>query len=48
MIDKMKKITELLNKHRLVEGMLQNQSMARRDLVETLVHKQHLATARAR
>lgn len=43
MLDKMKKITELLNKHRLVEGMLQNQSMARRDLVETLVHKQHLA-----
>ena len=33
---------ELLNKHKLVESMVQNQSQPRKDVVETLVHRQHL------
>jgi magnesium transporter len=36
-------IKDLLNKQKIVEGMLRNQPMPRHDLVETLVHKQHLA-----
>ncbi len=39
----MKKMIDLLNKQKLVESMLHNQSMPRHELVETLVHKQHLA-----
>jgi magnesium transporter len=35
-------VKELLNKHKLVEGMLHNQSMPRHDLVESLVQKQNL------
>ena len=39
----LEKIAELLNKHKLVEGMIHSQTMPRQDLVETLVHRQHLA-----
>jgi magnesium transporter len=42
----MKKMIDLLNKHKLVETMLHNQAMPRHDLVETLVRKQHLAELR--
>jgi magnesium transporter len=42
----MQTIIELLNKQKLVEGMLHNQAMPRGDLIETLVHKQHLAELR--
>lgn len=38
----MQKMLDLLNKQKLVESMLYNQAMPRNDLVETLVHKQHL------
>lgn len=37
------KVIDLLNKQKLVENMLHNQAMPRHDLVESLVHKQHLA-----
>ncbi len=33
----------LLNKHKLVEDMVHSQQMPRRAIVETLVHRQHLA-----
>ncbi|WP_295400493.1 magnesium and cobalt transport protein CorA [uncultured Thiocystis sp.] len=36
------KMIDLLNKQKLVEGMMHNQAMPRHELVETLVHKQHL------
>lgn len=36
------KIIELLNKQKIVENMLHNQAMQHHDLVETVVHKQHL------
>ncbi len=36
-------ITELLNKQKLVEQMLHNQTMQRQDLVESMTHKQHLS-----
>jgi len=36
-------VKELLHKHKLVEGMVHNQPMARHDLVESLVQKQNLA-----
>jgi magnesium transporter len=39
-------VKELLQKHKLVEGMLHNQPMPRHDLVETLVQKQHLTALR--
>jgi magnesium transporter len=39
-------VKELLNKHKLVEGMVHNQDMPRHDLVESLVQKQHLAELR--
>lgn len=35
-------IQDLLSKHRLVESMINRQSMSRQDLVETMVQKQHL------
>ncbi|PQJ95173.1 magnesium and cobalt transport protein CorA [Chromatium okenii] len=38
----MQKILDLLNKQKLVESMLYNQATPRNDLIETLVHKQHL------
>ena len=37
------KITELLNKQKLVEGMVHSQQMPRHNLVEIIVHKQHMA-----
>ena len=33
---------ELLNKHKLVESMVHNQLQPRKEVVETLVHRQHL------
>ncbi len=39
----LEKITELLRKQRLVEGMVHSQSMPRQQLVETVVHRTHLA-----
>ena len=40
-------VIELLNKQKIVESMLHNQPMRRHDLVETVVHKQHLAELQA-
>lgn len=40
-------IMDLLNKQKIVEGMVRSQSSARHDLVETVVHKQHLAELRS-
>lgn len=40
-------ITELLNKQKIVEGLLRNQTMPHHDLVETVVHKQHLVGLQA-
>jgi len=39
-------VIDLLKKHRLVEGMVQNQPLPRRKLVVSLVQKQHLAELR--
>lgn len=39
-------IQDLLSKQKIVEGMVRSQSSARHDLVETVVHKQHLAELR--
>lgn len=39
----LEKVSELLKKHKLVEGMVHSQRMARQDIVETVVHRQHLA-----
>ena len=36
-------IEELLKKHRLVEDVVHNQNMPRRQLVEVMVHRKHLA-----
>ena len=36
-------VKELLRKHRLVEGMVHSQPQPRKEVVETLVHRQHLA-----
>lgn len=35
-------VKELLNKHKLVESMVHSQSQPRKEVVETLVHRQHL------
>lgn len=40
------KITELLSKQKLVEGMVHSQKMPRQYLVETIVHRQHLTELR--
>ncbi|MGE5516862.1 MAG: CorA family divalent cation transporter [Bacteroidota bacterium] len=40
-------IQDLLSKQKIVEDMVRSQSSARHDLVETVVHKQHLAELRA-
>ena len=37
------KVSEILKKHKRVEGMVHGQSMPRQDIVETLVQRQHLA-----
>jgi len=39
----LEKITELLNKQKLVEGMVHSQNMPRQALLETIVHRQHRA-----
>lgn len=39
----LEKITDLLSKQKLVEGVIQSQNMPRHELVETIVHRQHLA-----
>ena len=39
----MPNMIELLNKHKLVESMLHHQAMPRQDLVETVLHKTHIA-----
>ncbi|MBI5164887.1 MAG: magnesium transporter CorA [Magnetospirillum sp.] len=36
-------IVDLLHKQKIVESMVRNQAMPRRELVETVVHQQHLA-----
>lgn len=38
----LKTVTELLEKQKVVEKMLRNQTMRRQDLVESVTHKQHL------
>ena len=40
-------IEELLRKHRLVEDVVHNQNMPRRQLVEVMVHRKHLAEIQA-
>ncbi len=40
-------VRELLAKQKLVEGLVQRQDMPRHDLVEDVVHKQHLAELRS-
>ena len=37
------RVADILKKQRRVEGMVQGQHMPRQDIVETLVHRQHLA-----
>jgi magnesium transporter len=41
--DALDQVRTLLQKHRLVEGMVHKQDMPRHELVESLVHKQNLA-----
>lgn len=41
--DSLRRVTELLQKHELVENLVHRQEGPRRDLVETVVHKAHLA-----
>jgi len=41
-------VRELLRRHRIVESLVERQEGPRRDLVESLVHKQHLAELRSR
>jgi magnesium transporter len=44
----LEQIRALLNKHRIVEGMVRNQNMPRHELVESLVHKQNLVELQKR
>ena len=41
--DSLQQVIRLLNKHKLVEGLVHKQDMPKHDLVESLVHKQNLA-----
>jgi magnesium transporter len=41
-------VQELLHRHKLVENLVERQAMPKRELVEKLVHKQHLAELRSR
>lgn len=41
--ESLQQVIYLLNKHRLVEGLVHKQDMPRHELVESLVHKQNLA-----
>lgn len=43
----LEKVAELLNKQKLVEGVVHSQNMARHDLVENMVHKQHSSELRS-
>ena len=45
--DQLAEVQGLLAKHRLVEDMVRRQDMNRHDLVEGLVHKQHIVELRA-
>lgn len=45
--DQLAEVQNLLAKHRLVEDMVRRQEMPRHDLVEGLVHKQHISELRA-
>jgi magnesium transporter len=44
----LERVRELLRRHRLVEGLVERQPGPKHELVETLVHKQHLAELRAK
>jgi magnesium transporter len=46
--DSLRQITELLDKHRLVETMVHSQDTRRRALIESLVHRQHLVELQIR
>ena len=41
--ESLQQVIRLLNKHKLVEGLVHKQDMPKHDLVESLVHKQNLA-----
>lgn len=41
--ESLQQVITLLNKHKLIEGLVQKQDMPKQALVETLVHKQNLA-----
>ena len=41
-------VQELLHRHRLVEDLVSRQDNPRQELVEQLVHRQHLAELRSR
>ncbi|KIO50333.1 magnesium transporter [Nitrosospira sp. NpAV] len=41
--ENLRRLTHLLRKHKLVEGLVHTQQMPRQELVEALVHKQNLA-----
>jgi magnesium transporter len=41
-------VQELLQKHKVVESLVERQEMAKHELVEKLVHKQHLAEVRVK
>jgi hypothetical protein len=42
-----KTVKDLLSRHKLVEEMIDKQSMTRQDLVETVVQRQHMAELHA-
>src|SRR5688500_12610367 len=44
--ESLERVTELLRKHELVEGLVQRQQGPRQELVENLVHKLHLVELR--
>jgi magnesium transporter len=46
--ENLREVQELLQKHKVVESLVERQEMPKHDLVEKLVHKQHLAGLRAR
>jgi magnesium transporter len=44
----LREVQELLQKHKVVESLVERQAMPKHELVEKLVHKQHLAELRAK
>jgi magnesium transporter len=44
----LRNVQELLQRHKLVENLVERQAMPKHELVEKLVHKQHLAELRSR